>query len=311
MTEEAKAVRTKAKTATRETAVKSKHAMTPPRPAHSCERPRLRDLSCEGAARGRAEAPRAPLACERPRLMALWLLALVFGGATAGCVATTPTVPASVQADADYLLNLGLMRGHLLVGHALFALGERAAAQTHSKHPSDELYAGVAGEFAGRGADGFAAQLEAHAGAVASGDEGAVAATYAALKDAIAHSERVVAASPSLAARVIALLLREAAAEYAVGIVDGQLENAHEYQDAYGFTQVALAMARAQHAALDAGDADREVFADIARRIASLGRLWPMLMPPPRLDRDAADIAKTADEIADLALRLRVPARFG
>lgn len=240
----------------------------------------------------------------------LWLAALALAG-TAGCVATTPVVPASVQADANYLLHLGLMRGHLLVGHALFALGEGTAAQTHSKHPGDELYAGIAGEFAGRGADGFADELEAHAAAVAGGDEAAVAGAYAALKKAIAGSERVVATSPSLTARLVGLLLEEAAAEYAVGIVDGQLENAHEYQDAYGFTQIALEVARTQHAALAASDPDREVFAAIAQRIAALSRLWPTLMPPPRLDRDAADIAKAANDVADLALRLRVPARFG
>ena len=258
----------------------------------------------QGSSRGKEGAGRRRLR------VGLWLAALALVG-TAGCVATTPVVPASVQADANYLLHLGLMRGHLLVGHALFALGEAAAAQTHSKHPSDELYAGIAGEFADRGTDGFATDLEAHAAAVAGGDEAAVAATYAALKDAIARNERVVAASPSLTARVAGLMLEEAATEYAVGIVDGQLENAHEYQDAYGFTQIALEMARAQHAAMTATDPDREVFAAIAQRIAALGHLWPTLTPPPRLDRDAADIAKTANEVADLALRLRVPGRFG
>lgn len=242
--------------------------------------------------------------------VALGLTALALG-AVAGCVPTTPAVPASARADADYLLRLGLMRGHLLVGHALFSLGEPQAARTHAKHPSDELYAGVVPEFARRGTDGFGTELEAHAAAVDGGDEAAVAATYAVLKDAIARSEAVVAASPSLAARVIVLLLEEAAREYAVGIVDGQLENAHEYQDAFGFTQVALELARARHAALPTGDPDRDVFADIAQRIVALDHLWPMLMPPPRLDRDGANIAKAASEIARLGLRLRVPSRFG
>ena len=38
-------------------------------------------------------------------------------------------------------------------------------------------------------------------------------------------------------ARVVVELLREAAAEYAIRVVDGRLANPHEYQDAYGFTQ--------------------------------------------------------------------------
>ena len=251
----------------------------------------------------------------RLRHVALFGLAAGALGGMVGCVPTAPAMPASVRADADYLLRLGLMRGHLLVGHALFSLGESRAAQTHAKHPSDELYAGIASEFTRRGARGFAAELEAHAAAVAAaatgGDEAAVTASYAAIKDAIARSEGVVATSPSLAARVIALLLEEAASEYAVGIVDGQLENAHEYQDAFGFTQVALELARSQHAALPAGDPDREVFANIVQRISALDHLWPTLMPPPRLDRDSASIARAANEIARLGLRLRVPNRFG
>ena len=243
------------------------------------------------------------------RLAALWLAAAALGG-SAGCVSTAPAVPASMRADADFLLHLGLMRGHLLVGHALFALGEQSAAQSHAKHPSDELYAGIGDELARRGVRGFAAELEAHAAAVASGDEAGVTAAYAALQNAIAQTERAVTTSPSLTARLIVLLLEEAAREYAVGIVDGRLENAHEYQDAFGFTQVALELARSQHAALPIGDRDREVFADIAQRIAALDHFWPTLMPPPRLDRDGASIARAASEIARLGLRLRVPSRF-
>lgn len=251
---------------------------------------------------GKAERRSVPRAARS--LLALALLAV------AGCVPTTPAVPASVGADADYLLRLGLMRGHLLVGHALFVLGERHAARTHAKHPGDELYAGLEREFAARGVAGFAAELAAHAGAVESNDEIAITQAYAALKDAIARSERAVALSPGLAARVIVLLLEEAATEYAVGIVDGQLENAHEYQDAYGFTQVALELARAQHAALDAGDSDRQVFARVIRRVAMLSRLWPALVPPSRVDRQSVSIAAAARDIADMALRLRAPRRL-
>ena len=236
----------------------------------------------------------------------MWALALAGGG----CATSTVTVPATTQADAEYLLQLGLMRGHLLVGHALFSLGEGAHAQSHSKHPQDELYGSLTAAFAARGAEGFAAELSAHAAAVQAGDAAAVQAAYDVLIAAIARSEAVVPVSPSLAARVVRLLLEEAAAEYAVGIVDGRLANAHEYQDAYGFTQVALGMALATHASLAGDDPDRAVFAAIADRLGGLAPMWPSLMPPQRLEADAAQLASAAADVARDALALRPRPRF-
>lgn len=252
-----------------------------------------------------------PLRARRGARLAsrLGLAALAVAGA-GGCVPSTVAVPAATQADAEYLLRLGLVRGHLLVGHALLALGERASAQSHAKHPQDELYAGMAAELAERGAEGFAPQLAAHAAAVEAGDAAAAQAAYDRLVAAISRSESVVATSPSLAARVIRLLLEEAAVEYAAGVVDGRLANAHEYQDAYGFAQVALGMALATHATLGGDDPDRAVFAAIADRLAALAPMWPSLMPPPRLDADAARLASAADGVAKDALGLRPRPRF-
>ena len=232
--------------------------------------------------------------------------------ALGGCVHNPLAVPAATAADADYLFKLGLMRGHLLVGHALYAIGAQDMARTHSKHPADELYTGVAAEFAARGAAPFAAQLEAHAEAVTSGTGADVDASYAALLSAIAATEEAVKdASTSLKARVIVLLLREAAEEYGIGIVDGQLENVHEYQDAYGFTQVALQLARAEHARLAQWEGeDRQTFRRIATAIQALGDMWPTLTPPPRLQKQAARIHSAAAEVERLALRLQPPSRF-
>ena len=238
---------------------------------------------------------------------------IVLALAALGSCAYKPlAVPAAVLADADYLLQLGLMRGHLLVGHALYASGEHAAAGTHSKHPSDELYAGVAEAFPARGATPFAGELEAHAEAVASGTSEEVDAAYAALTAAIDAAGDVVRdATPSLRARVIVLLLREAAVEYGIGVVDGRLENAHEYQDAYGFTQVALGLARAEHAHLaQAESADREIFQRIAADIQALGDMWPALMPPPQIPQQASRIDAAAADIERLALRLSQPSMF-
>lgn len=195
-----------------------------------------------------------------------------------------------------------------MVGHALYAMGEHAAARTHAKHPSDELYLDVASALELRGAPPFAAELTAYAEAMASGAAD-VTDAYAELLLAIAAAENAVAdAPPALLARVIVLLLREAAREYTIGVVDGQLENAHEYQDAYGFTQIALGLARVQHAHVDGGD--REVFRRIVALVESLTDMWPNLAPPPRLPQHAVRIDAVAADVEQTALRLSTPGRF-
>ncbi|MDE0179337.1 MAG: hypothetical protein OXP36_12175 [Gammaproteobacteria bacterium] len=203
--------------------------------------------------------------------------------------------------DATYLYRLGLMRGHLLVGNALFEIGEQAAAGTHSKHPTDELYEPMETEFAARGSGGFAAELQAHAEAVARRDQADVQSRYAELISAIAENEDVVDFSPALVAEVIARLVREAAQEYAIGIVDGVPANAHEYQDAYGFTQVAGLWA--QRAAAD-HPGHESVFGRIREAIDGVSDMWPALLPPAEVSHKASRLYGVAADIEIIALDL-------
>ena len=214
--------------------------------------------------------------------------------------ARAPEVRASLS-DEDYLVRLGLMRGHLLVGHELYGQGALAAARTHSKHPTDELYEGMENEFAARGVGGFGAELEAHAVASQGEDAAAVGEAYAALTTAIAGSEAAVAAPPPMVAGVVVALLREAAVEYAIGIVDGRLANAHEYQDAYGFTQIASAWAAR------GAEAEAAVFGRIAERIDALADMWPSLVPPDVVDHQAARLYGAAADVEIIALDLPSP----
>ena len=210
--------------------------------------------------------------------------------------------PVEVQAalsDQEYLVQLGLMRGHLLVGHALYRLNALDAARSHSKHPTDELYADMEREFAARRTTGFSAELEAHGLASQGQNAAAVDAAYEALTAAITPAEGAIAASPAMIVGVVAELLREAAAEYAVGIVDGKLSNAHEYQDAYGFTKIALSWAQS-------ADSD-EVFDQIVERIEALSDMWPSLVPPEELQQQAARLYGAAAEVEILRLELTEP----
>ena len=210
-----------------------------------------------------------------------------------------PVEAQAALSDQEYLVHLGLIRGHLLVGHGLYRLNALDAARSHSKHPTDELYAGMEPEFAARGTTGFSAELEAHALASQGEDAAAVDAAYEALTAAITRAEAAIAVSPAMIVGVVVELLREAAAEYAVGIVDGKLSDAHEYQDAYGFTRVALSWA-------DRANPD-EVFDQIVERIEALSDMWPSLVPPEELQQRAARLYGAAAEVEILRLEPTEP----
>ena len=76
-------------------------------------------------------------------------------------------------------MQLGLMRG----------LNALDAARSHSKHPTDELYADKEREFAAHHTTGFSDKLEAHVLASQGEDAEAVEAAYAALTTAITRTE--------------------------------------------------------------------------------------------------------------------------
>lgn len=217
-----------------------------------------------------------------------------------------------VSDDLAYRTQLGLMRGHLLVGVTLYRFGALDHARTHMKHPADELYAGLAPAFAARGG-GFAAELEALALAV-EGDAPSedVEAAYVAVVAAIADAESRIDAQAFGAAEFLKLaanLLRVAGEEYAIGVVDGSLENAHEYQDAYGFTQIARRIAEDASVADDplAFEARERVLAHIDK----LTDLWPEILPPSALGGDAAQIYAAAARIEIIAFNLETPGDAG
>ena len=201
--------------------------------------------------------------------------------------------------DLDYLKHLGLVRGHLFVGYELFKAGHVAAAKTHMKHPKSELYADIAPAFKARGTGGFAEQLEALAVAVETErDRATVDKAYAGIEAAIAENENpALKANKAPAARIklAAALVRVAAEEYAIAVVDGKTQNAHEYQDAWGFTTVA----RRVVASLDDSVSAKTEAATLLDGL--LGRLWPGLIPPKTLDTNAAELFGAAAKLDILA----------
>lgn len=201
--------------------------------------------------------------------------------------------------DTLYLTRLGLIRGHLHVGIALYRSGMLDHARGHMKHPGDELYAELNGAFSQRGSPGFADELDALAHSVEQGaGAAAVDAAYARLLEAITAAEARVAPVPDANEErnraVAANLLREAAREYGIGVVDGRIEQVHEYQDAYGFTHIAIDYLR--RAPTQAGAPGSKRPSDVDD-VEALLDLWPALVPGAHVDGDAGRIVAVAGEI--------------
>jgi hypothetical protein len=205
--------------------------------------------------------------------------------------------------DIAYLTQLGLMRGHLYVGHELYIAGQIEHAKSHMKHPKSELYAEVEPAFKVRGTSGFSTELLSISDAV-EGELGsnAVSSAYATLIAAIAENEAAVEAeslAPAQKLKLVSEILRVAGEEYAIAVVDGKMQNAHEYQDALGFTTIAVAIVNE----IDSGGAEiNSAKASALELLASLKPHWPTLIPPETLTTKSSAIYVAAAKIELLSL---------
>lgn len=192
--------------------------------------------------------------------------------------AAMPAHVALMSDDAAYLTQLGLLRGHLLVGYELYQRSLPEMSETHMKHPSEELYADLIPAFESRGCEGFADELSDLARVVSDRETGeVVTSSYTSLSESIGRCEAVAEReSRDVVMQVISNLLTNALLEYEIGVVDGAINNVHEYQDAWGFTQVANAYATLPVFENDEG---RLISRRIQRLISSLEPLWPSLNP--------------------------------
>ncbi|MGI9327580.1 MAG: hypothetical protein ACR2PZ_20345 [Pseudomonadales bacterium] len=209
-----------------------------------------------------------------------------------------------IEDDVAYLAQIGLMRGHLWVGHQLYLKDLPVMAETHMKHPKAELYSTLVDAFEARGVAGFAEPLSHLADRVsARAPREEVQVAYDQLQAQIAACEHGANIdSPANIAKVIVALLRTAADEYAIGIVDGATNNLHEYQDAYGFTEIAKVWARSS--AFSADDQSVAVAAAIQDVLDELAPMWPSLAPQGSVDFTAAQLYDAAIRIETLALNI-------
>jgi Helix-hairpin-helix motif len=206
-----------------------------------------------------------------------------------------------VEKDADYMVKLGLMKGHLFVAKELLDLKKPKDAEPHIGHPVEEIYTDVADQLTERKVKEFKTTLISLEDLVKAGakDNNKVTTNF---KESMVSIDGAIAAlpdaqrkSPAFVLQVINGLLDTANSEYGAAITDGKIKAAIEYQDSRGFIVytnmlyqgIAAAMAKDHPAA----------HKTITENLKQLTTAWPAAIPPATPVKTPAEVGKLVTAI--------------
>ena len=211
------------------------------------------------------------------------LVALAACAPEAGQSEGTTTI--EVEDRGELAQRLAFMAGHVEAGIALYRAGEGAAGGPHLLHPVSEAYAD---ERKGLDAIGFdPTPFEAVSQALEAGRPAEeIEPQLEAVEANLASMRETAKGEPG---ELIRYLMGLAAEEYAVGVSDGTVTDAGEYQDAWGFARVARQIAD------DPATPNAEA---VRTELDALIALWPPAAPVPPADPTAPDAVRAqADKV--------------
>jgi len=198
----------------------------------------------------------------------------------------------STKNDVDQLPlenRVAFMSGHVQAGIALYRAGAPDQAAAHLLHPVSETHAAERAGLKKLGFDQsiFVAVSEAlEAGKPASEIEEQLKAAQANL----AKMQRKAGGDP---VDIINFLLDTIVEEYDNGVNKGEITDAGEYQDAYGFTIIAVRIAKKM---------DHPKKKEISQALAKLKRSWPK--EGPLADSKPRPLNAIKKRVADIRLLL-------
>ncbi|WP_218079800.1 helix-hairpin-helix domain-containing protein [Anthocerotibacter panamensis] len=185
--------------------------------------------------------------------------------------------------DIDYLIKLGLMKGHLLVAQELLDLKQPAQAIPHIGHPVEEIYVDLEEQLTERQVKEFKSVLIALQDLIkANPNSPKIARTYTEAMTAIDGAIQGLPArqrqSPAFVLQVIDGLLDAAGTEYRASIAQGKIAAVIEYQDSRGFVRYAdqLFQQIAPQLAKTQPDAHQTISASLKK----LRQAWPKAIAP-------------------------------
>ncbi|MFM7438777.1 MAG: helix-hairpin-helix domain-containing protein, partial [Snowella sp.] len=186
--------------------------------------------------------------------------------------------------DIDYMIKLGLMKGHLLVAQELLAQNKPEQAEPHIGHPIEEIYADVEDQLNERKVTEFKTNLISLQNLVKAGGKDkakvdtAFKTSMQAIDNAIAVLPETERQSPGFILPVINGLLDTANSEYGASVSKGKIAAPIEYQDSRGFViyadQLYQAIAPQIKKANSTGDKS------IQANFIILKKVWPSALPP-------------------------------
>ena len=209
-----------------------------------------------------------------------------------------------VTDSVSYIYELSLIRGHLWVAERLSMTGYLDHAAMHAKHPEDEIYSDLVEVFDAKGLPGFASELSTFSNAVVSGNKKAIEQDYMTLVDAVKRSYGSVELSTREVLELVNRLISQAAREYAVGIIDGQVNNVHEYQDARGFIEIAMDLTQNREQKMGLSENQLVVIGLLRDRLEDLLEMWPALVPVNEVPFEASRLFGAAADVEILSLSL-------
>jgi hypothetical protein len=207
--------------------------------------------------------------------------------------------------DTDFLFRLGMLEGHLIVGHELLQAHQPALALPHFGHPVRELYDDMTDYLAAKNFPQFDKQLAALEAAVATApDSPDTEAQYQAAIVTV-HKARELA-PPELRASVPEMIqicsdvMDAASGEYGESLERGRISVIVEYHDSRGYLEYVAQQLNDLKAAHSDGKS-QDVFTRFKAVLAKAQWIVEPLLPGPTPRASVAEYRAIAEQAANVA----------
>jgi hypothetical protein len=207
--------------------------------------------------------------------------------------------------DLDYMLKLGLMKGHMIVARELLDLKKPDQAEPHIGHPVEEIYADVEEQLKERNVKEFKTVLMSLQDMVKAGAKDPVKTdnqfklALTAIDGAIAMLPEKQRKDEKFVLQVITGLLDTAGSEYDAAIADNKIKEAIEYQDSRGFVLYAGELYNQISPKISKSSPEKDQKLGLALKDLTLA--WTSPIPPATPTKSVEDVTKLIKSIENIA----------